>query len=71
MCVYEREREGGRRERDTERKRERETAYSIKGEGVLQMEREDWSEERGVLQLTQHADTEEHRRTRQMEGRTR
>ena len=45
--------------------------YSVKGEGVLQVEGERWSEERGVLQLPQHTHTEEDRRTSQMDGRTR
>lgn len=45
--------------------------YSVKGEGVLQVEGEGWSEERGVLHLSQHTHSEEDGRAGQMNGRAR
>ena len=46
-------------------------AHPIKGEGVLEVEGEEGAVERCVLQLAEHAGTQEHGRPRQMKRRAR
>lgn len=45
--------------------------YSVKGEGLVKVEGEEWAVEVRVLQLPQHTGTEEHWRPVEVDGRAR